>query len=117
MLGIKQEIERQGRYFYLALVRYFTLNMTSKFLFTVVVIFTQMEVVSGYVKEKAKNVAHSLLFVAEIIARWRRKNPTGLQNLYSTTKLSFKFLSITRKENNNLQCFIGEYNVFLSSEK
>lgn len=63
MLGIKQEIERQGRYFYLAVVRYFTLNTTSKFLFTVVVIFMQMEVVSGYVKEKAKNVAHSLLFV------------------------------------------------------
>ena len=73
MLGIKQEIERQGRYFYLAVVRYFTLNMTSKFFIIVVVIFMQMELVSGYDKEKAKKEAHSLLFVAEIIARWRRK--------------------------------------------
>ena len=73
MLGIKQEIERQGRYFYLAVVRYFTLNMTSKFFIIVFVIFMQMELVSGYDKEKAKKEAHSLLFVAEIIARWRRK--------------------------------------------
>ena len=73
MLGIKQEIERQGKYFYLAVVRYLILNMTSKFFIIVVVTFTQMELVSGYDKEKAKKEAHSLLFVAEIIARWRRK--------------------------------------------
>lgn len=85
MLGIKQEIERQGRYFYLALVRYFTLNMTSKFLFTVVVIFTQMEVVSGYVKEKAKNVAHSLLFVA----RWRRKKSYWVTEFIQYNKTQF----------------------------
>lgn len=78
MLGIKQEIERQGRYFYLAVVRYFTLNMTSKFFIIVVVIFMQMELVSGYDKEKAKKEAHSLLFVAEIIARWRRKFTLGI---------------------------------------
>ena len=89
MLGIKQEIERQGRYFYLAVVRYFTLNTTLKFLFTVVVIFMQMEVVSGYVKEKAKNVAHSLLFVAEIIARWRRKKSYWVTEFIQYNKTQF----------------------------
>lgn len=71
------------------MVRYFTLNMTSKFLFTVVVIFTQMEVVSGYVKEKAKNVAHSLLFVAEIIARWRRKKSYWVTEFIQYNKTQF----------------------------
>ena len=88
MLGIKQEIERKGRCFYLAVVRYFTLNTTSKFLFTVVVIFMQMEVVSGYVKEKAKNVAHSL-FVAEIIARWRRKKSYWVTEFIQYNKTQF----------------------------
>lgn len=89
MLGIKQEIERQGRYFYLAVVRYFTLNMTSKFFIIVVVIFMQMELVSGYDKEKAKKEAHSLLFVAEIIARWRRKKSYWVTEFIQYNKTQF----------------------------
>ena len=89
MLGIKQEIERQGKYFYLAVVRYLTLNMTSKFFIIVVVTFTQMELVSGYDKEKAKKEAHSLLFVAEIIARWRRKKSYWVTEFIQYNKTQF----------------------------
>lgn len=89
MLGIKQEIERQGKYFYLAVVRYLTLNMTSKFFIIVVVTFTQMELVSGYDKEKAKKEAHSLLFVAEIIARWRRKKSYWVTEFIQDNKTQF----------------------------
>ena len=89
MLGIKQEIERQGKYFYLAVVRYLTLNMTSKFFIIVVVTFTQMELVSGYDKEKAKKEAHSLLFVAEIIARWRRKKSYWVTEFIQYKKTQF----------------------------
>ena len=89
MLGIKQEIERQGKYFYLAVVRYLILNMTSKFFIIVVVTFTQMELVSGYDKEKAKKEAHSLLFVAEIIARWRRKKSYWVTEFIQYNKTQF----------------------------
>lgn len=89
MLGIKQEIERQGKYFYLAVVRYLTLNMTSKFFIIVVVTLTQMELVSGYDKEKAKKEAHSLLFVAEIIARWRRKKSYWVTEFIQDNKTQF----------------------------
>lgn len=89
MLGIKQEIERQGKYFYLAVVRYLILNMTSKFFIIVVVTFTQMELVSGYDKEKAKKEAHSLLFVAEIIARWRRKKSYWVTEFIQDNKTQF----------------------------
>ena len=89
MLGIKQEIERQGKYFYLAVVRYLILNMTLKFFIIVVVTFTQMELVSGYDKEKAKKEAHSLLFVAEIIARWRRKKSYWVTEFIQDNKTQF----------------------------